>query len=91
MFEIFQYNTVLFAEPDESIVEELSSDVYALEEVMRMVLEIINSCLVSQMKNNSNLIYTLLYEQAIFKPFENHPTFSDLLSNISMVRRLDYS
>ncbi len=53
---------------------------------MRMVLEIINSSLVSQMKNNSNLIYTLLYEQAIFKPFERHPTFSDLLSNISMVR-----
>lgn len=57
----------------------------ALEEVLRMVLEIINSTLISQNKANSNFIYTLLYHQHIFEPFQAHPNFQDLLQNISIV------
>ena len=58
-----------------------------LEEVLRMILEIINSCIVNQIKNNSNLIYTLLYNKEMFEPFINHASFSDLSSNLRTVRR----
>ena len=34
-----------------------------LEEVLRMVLEIINSCLCNQTQQNPNPIYTILYTQ----------------------------
>ncbi len=50
-----------------------------------MVLEIINSCLVSQIKSNSNLIYTLLYKKDIFEPFSAHPGFQDLSQNLQTV------
>ena len=63
----------------------MASDVAALEEVLRMVLEIINSTLISQNKSNANFIYTLLYHQHIFEHFHNHPSFQDLLQNIETV------
>ena len=74
-----------FAEEDKEKSCDVASDVAALEEVLRMVLEIINSTLSSQNKNNANFIYTLLYHQHIFEPFHNHPNFQDLLQNIETV------
>ena len=65
---------------------EAISDVAVLEEVLRMILEIINSCLVNQIKTNSNLIYTLLYKKELFEPFINHPAFQDLSQNLQTVR-----
>ncbi len=58
----------------------------ALEEVLRMILEIINSCLVSQIKSNSNLIYTLLYKKEVFEPFMTQPAFQDLSQNLQTVQ-----
>ena len=56
-----------------------------LEEVLRMILEIINSCLVAQIKNNPNLIYTLLYKKDLFQPFMTSPAFQDLSQNLQTV------
>ena len=81
-FHIF---VLSFAEEDKEKSCDVASDVAALEEVLRMVLEIINSTLSSQNKNNANFIYTLLYHQHIFEPFHNHPNFQDLLQNIETV------
>jgi hypothetical protein len=74
-----------FKEEDRELSNDLAADVVALEEVLRMVLEIVNSTLISQNKSNSNFIYTLLYQQHIFEPFHNHPMFQDLLQNIITV------
>ena len=74
-----------FPEEDKERSCDVASDVAALEEVLRMILEIINSTLISQNKSNSNFIYTLLYQQHIFEPFHKHPNFQDLLLNIKMV------
>ena len=60
---------------EDNSLSEVIADVSVLEEVLRMILEIINSCLVNQIKNNSNLIYTLLYKKELFQPFVTHPTF----------------
>ena len=74
-----------FTEEDKEKSCDVASDVAVLEEVLRMILEIINSTLTSQNKSNSNFIYTLLYHQHIFEPFHKHPNFLDLLHNIKSV------
>ena len=74
-----------FTEEDKERSCDVAADAAALEEVLRMVLEIINSTLISQNKSNSNFIYTILYHQHIFEPFIKHPNFQDLLQNIVTV------
>jgi hypothetical protein len=56
-----------------------------LEEVLRMVLEIINSCLSHQLAHNPNLVYTLLYKKHVFEPFRTHPAFQDIVQNVDAV------
>lgn len=60
-------------------------DLTILEEVLRMVLEIINSCLTHRLAHNPNLIYTLLYKKDIFQPFRMHSAFQDIVQNIDSV------
>lgn len=60
-------------------------DLSVLEEVLRMVLEIINSCLSNQLVYCPNLVYTLLYKRHIFEVFRSNPAFQDIIQNIEMV------
>ncbi|CAG2200756.1 DYM [Mytilus edulis] len=60
-------------------------DLAVLEEVIRMVLEIVNSCLTNNIHHNPNLVYTLLYQKDIFTQFRTHPTFQDLIQNLDTV------
>ncbi|XP_017771961.1 PREDICTED: dymeclin [Nicrophorus vespilloides] len=59
-----------------------------LEEVLRMVLEIFNSALTSQLTNNPNLVYTLLYKKDIFTSFKSNSAFQDIIHNIEII--IDY-
>jgi len=56
-----------------------------LEEVLRMVLEILNSCLTNQLVYCPNLVYTLLYKRSVFEGFRSHHAFQDVIQNIDMV------
>lgn len=69
----------------QSNCDELMQDISIYEEVLRMVLEIINSALANQLTHNPNLIYTLLYNRSIFEPFQSHVTFQDIVMNIETV------
>jgi len=69
----------------QSNCEELIQDISIYEEVLRMILEIINSALANQLTHNPNLIYTLLYNKQIFEPFQSHVTFQDIVMNIETV------
>ncbi|KAK5966211.1 Dymeclin [Trichostrongylus colubriformis] len=60
-------------------------DVTALEEGIRTLLEIINSALCGNLRNNPHLIYTLLYHRNLFDTYQHHPMFQDLLANITLV------
>lgn len=62
------------------------ADLAVLEEVLRMVLEIINSCLAASLHHNPHLVYSLLYQRELFNSFKTHPTFQDILQNIDIVR-----
>jgi len=66
-------------------VSEAVQDAAVLEEVLRMVLEIINSCIVHQAQHNPNLIYTLLYKREMFELAAKNPAFQDLMGNVTTV------
>lgn len=77
--------SVSIAEENQTDIEQ---DLSVLDEVLRMVLEILNSCLSSQLLNNPNLVYTLLYNKHIFEPFKSNVAFQDVVHNIDIV--MDY-
>ncbi|GFO41736.1 dymeclin-like [Plakobranchus ocellatus] len=60
-------------------------DLSVLEEVLRMVLEVINSTLTSHLQHNPHLVYSILYNRELFATFRAHPTFQDILQNIDTV------
>lgn len=64
---------------------DIEQDISVLEEVLRMVLEIFNSCLSNQLVNNPNLVYTLLYKKSIFESFKNNAIFQDVIQNIDVI------
>ncbi|XP_026842486.1 dymeclin [Drosophila persimilis] len=65
--------------------EDMLQDLSVLEEVLRMVLEILNSCLTNQLVYCPNLVYTLLYKRSVFEGFRSHHAFQDVVQNIDMV------
>lgn len=70
---------------DDMSPSDLMQDLSVLDEVVRMLLEILNSCLTTQLRNNVNLLYTILYKRQVFDSFRSHPTFQDIMQNIDSV------
>lgn len=64
---------------------DYAQDLSVIEEVIRMMLEIINSCLTSSLHHNPNLVYALLYKRDLFEQFRTHPSFQDIMQNIDLV------
>lgn len=62
-----------------------AQDLSVIEEVIRMMLEIINSCLTNSLHHNPNLVYALLYKRDLFEQFRTHPSFQDIMQNIDLV------
>ncbi|XP_033127312.1 dymeclin-like [Anneissia japonica] len=65
--------------------QDYMADLAVLEEVLRMVLEIINSCLTNTIHHNPNLVYTLLYKKHLFISFKSNSKFQDIIQNIDTV------
>lgn len=70
---------------DSTVRSMVLEDLSVLEEVLRMVLEIINSCISHQLVYCPNLVYTLLYKRQVFESFRSNPAFQDIIQNIDMV------
>ncbi|ELK30360.1 Dymeclin [Myotis davidii] len=64
---------------------DYAQDLNVIEEVIRMMLEIINSCLATSLHHNPNLVYALLYKRDLFEQFRTHPSFQDIMQNIDLV------
>ena len=60
-------------------------DLAIIDELMRMFLEIINSCLTNNLHHNADLIYSLLYHKNIYLQFRDHPNFQDVIQNIDTI------
>ncbi|XP_075788804.1 dymeclin isoform X2 [Pelodiscus sinensis] len=71
--------------PDDSPLPDYAQDLNVIEEVIRMMLEIINSCLSNSLHHNPNLVYALLYKRDLFEQFRTHPSFQDIMQNIDLV------
>jgi len=56
-----------------------------LEEVIRMLLEILNSTLTHQLPQNRHLVYTLLYKKDVFDTFREYDATQDLVYNLDIV------
>uniref|UniRef100_A0A669QLC3 Dymeclin n=1 Tax=Phasianus colchicus TaxID=9054 RepID=A0A669QLC3_PHACC len=69
----------------ESPLPDYAQDLNVIEEVIRMMLEIINSCLTNSLHHNPNLVYALLYKRDLFEQFRTHPSFQDIMQNIDLV------
>ncbi|XP_059505748.1 dymeclin isoform X3 [Stegostoma tigrinum] len=70
---------------ENSPVPDYAQDLNVIEEVIRMMLEIINSCLSTSLHHNPNLVYALLYKRDLFEQFRTHPSFQDVMQNLDMV------
>ncbi|XP_075267141.1 dymeclin isoform X2 [Opisthocomus hoazin] len=70
---------------NESPLPDYEQDLNVIEEVIRMMLEIINSCLTNSLHHNPNLVYALLYKRDLFEQFRTHPSFQDIMQNIDLV------
>uniref|UniRef100_A0A8C4QHW9 Dymeclin n=1 Tax=Eptatretus burgeri TaxID=7764 RepID=A0A8C4QHW9_EPTBU len=66
-------------------VPDYAQDVAVVEEVMRMLLEVVGSCVSGSLQHNPNLLYTLLYKRELFQAYRLQPAFADVTSNIHMV------
>ncbi|GAA50708.1 dymeclin [Clonorchis sinensis] len=62
-------------------VQELS----LLEEVIRMVLEILNSILTHVLAENVNLTYSLLYKRDCLNSLRSHPAFQSVIQNLDTI------
>lgn len=67
--------------------DDIGQDLSVLEEVLRIVLEILNSCLSTQLANNPNLIYTLLYNKHSFEILKDNVVFQDIIHNINIIMK----
>ncbi|XP_044287041.1 dymeclin isoform X2 [Varanus komodoensis] len=70
---------------DDTPLPDYAQDLNVIEEVIRMMLEIINSCLTNSLHHNPNLVYALLYKRDLFEQFRTHPSFQDIMQNIDLV------
>ncbi|XP_034060441.1 dymeclin isoform X2 [Gymnodraco acuticeps] len=70
---------------DDTALPDYAQDLNVIEEVIRMMLEIINSCLSNSLHHNPNLVYALLYKRELFEQFRTHPSFQDIMQNLDTV------
>lgn len=66
-------------------LEDLEQELAIIEEVMRMTLEILNSCLCHSLNYNTNLVYSMLYQKDIFRQLSTHRNFQDIIFNIELI------
>ena len=61
----------------------MNVEVYS--DFLRIVLEIINAVLSTNLAANPELVYALLYKHEVFAPLRSHPRCSELLDNLYLV------
>lgn len=73
-------------------MDDTRLDIGLLEDIIRMVLLIINNSLSMQLKNNPDLIYTLLYKRSVFSSLlSSHQSFYNIVIDIERVLTFFYN
>ncbi len=66
--------------------EELEQDLSILEEVLRMLLEILNAAFTHQLGCNQHLIYSVLHKREVLDVLRRQPAFQDIVANLDTVK-----
>lgn len=64
---------------------QLAAEQVVYADLMRTVLEIINTIITTGLRQNPEMVYALLHQQDVFEPFRMHARFADILDNIQIV------
>lgn len=73
-------------------MEDPKIDLAWLEEIIRMILEVINNLTESQLDKNPDLIYTLLYKRSVFKLLlSSHQSFYNMVINVERILTFFYN
>lgn len=73
-------------------MDDAKQDIMLVEEVLRMLLEVINNSLATQMRENPDLIYTLLYNRRVFSSLlSSHQSFYTMVINIERILTYFYN
>lgn len=65
--------------------EDLEQDLSILEEVLRMLLEILNAAFTHQLGCNQHLIYSVLHKREVLDVLRRQPAFQDIVTNLDTV------
>lgn len=73
-------------------MDDAKQDISLIEEVIRMILEVINNSLARKLKSNSDLIYTLLYKRRVFNNLlSSHQSFYNTVINVERILTFFYN
>lgn len=73
-------------------MDDTKSDISLIEEVIRMILEVIYNSLATHISGNTNLIYTLLYKRNVFTSLlSSHQSFYTMVINIERILTFFYN
>lgn len=70
---------------EDSIAENMSTELHIYTDFLRIVLEILNAILTYALPRNPEVVYAIMHRQEVFQPFKNHPRYTELLENIYTV------
>lgn len=65
--------------------DELEQDLSILEEVLRMLLEILNAAFTHQLGCNQHLIYSVLHKREVLDVLRRQSAFQDIVTNLDTV------
>lgn len=73
-------------------MDDAKQDIGLIEEVVRMLLEVIGNSLVTQLKSNPDLVYTLLYKRGVFTNLiSSHQSFYNMVIDIERILTFFYN
>lgn len=73
-------------------MDDTKQDLNLIEEVIRMILEVVNNSLARKLKDNSDLIYTLLYKRNVFSSLlSSHQSFYNMVINVERILTFFYN
>lgn len=72
-------------EPPGDFPKEASEEDEHVAQTFETLLTTVNTMLINNLSHQEELIYAILYQQNLFKPFVSHPRFGYLASNLNKV------
>lgn len=73
-------------------IDDAKQDLSLIEEVIRMLLEVISNSLTTQLKSNPDLVYTLLYKRGVFTNLiSSHQSFYNMVIDIERILTFFYN